>query len=367
MCVGACTYSHTHPKMSSNLQLRLKKSTQEPYTVNSDVEGDVQITIEVAQNYYKKIIVALTGKAEVYFFHQGGERIRHFQQSVCFIQLYQVLWERDSTSSNVLPKGVHSFPFQFTLEGLLPSSTETKDSRIRYTVEAKLIRGMDSEIEAAVAQVHIPVSNIVDINRPDLLVPRSIQKDLTVSGCLCASGGTISVTATVSRSGYCVGKDSIPVSIEIDNLTNRSLSTLSVELVKRDICHANGQPSLALTILGSQLNAHLPGAGISFSWNAPPIAVPDTNPTLTNCDIIQIRYFIRVSFKTKYSNPQELIIPLILGNVPFNEGEGQVTVEQHYAPSLSSSAHNYEPPPIPKKSGNESIGNGTETEPLMVN
>lgn len=359
--------------MTSDLQLRLTRPSQQPYTVHTDIEGDVGISIDAPQGHYKKIIISLVGKAEVYFFHQAGENIRHFQQSDSFLQLHQVLWERDATSSNVLPKGAHSFPFRFTLEDYcsttstgIPSSIEGKDGRVRYMMEAKLVRGLDSEIEAAVTQVRIPVVNVVGINRPDLLAPRSVQKDLTITGLLCVSGGTISITATVSRSGYCVGSDSIPVSVEIDNSTSRSLSALSVELVRRDICRANGQPSLILTILGSQVNTHLPGAGISFSWNAPPITVPETDTTLTNCGIIQIHYYIRVSFKTKYSTPQELVIPVILGNVPFEGGEGG---EGHYmyTPSLSSTAHNYEPPPIPKRYGNESSpSKKVEREPLLT-
>ena len=331
-------------------------SDQSGYHVTgSDIAGKVTFKgNNVIPADYKRITVSLIGKADVYFFFSGeSDRGRHLKESDVFYHEQMIVWERNGE----LPKQETSeFPFTFSLmsksgENTLPVSAECKDGRIRYTVEAKLIRReVDREIEAAVAYSRVPVSVTVDINRPDLLVQRAIQNDTAVSqGCF--GGGTLSLTSSLSRSGYCIGNDKIYVVVKVDSENANRLNSLSVSLLKCVTSYAQGQSSVTTDILTTQVNNRLPAGGVSFSWNAPPLSVQQTDCTLTNCSIIRIHYFIRTSFSGRCINSQNLDLPIIIGNIPYHDKNTSESLEtthgSGYQPSLAPFGQQYEPPAIP--------------------
>lgn len=325
------------------------------YLIGSDITGDVIYKGSTGGKHrYKRITVSLVGKVDVYFFLPGeSDTVRHFRESDVFYQAQMILWEADSTSGS-LPAGENKFPFSFPLvlraaNKHLPASVESKDGRIRYTVEAKLIRDVENEIEAAVAYSRIPVKGIVEINRSDLLVPRAVQNERVVSQC-CFSGGMLSVIASTPRSGYCVGKDGINVTVKVESDNAKKLNSITVSLIKKTACYAQGQPSISTDVLATKVNNRLPRGGVSFSWNVPAIEVPETDCTLTNCSIMHITYSIRTSFTGRCMNQQNLNLPLILGNVPLRKESLEATCHYEfdsYRPSLTASVSHYEPPPIP--------------------
>lgn len=323
---------------------------------------------------YKRITLSFIGKADVYFSLDDSEQDRHYQETDVFCNEQIIVWEKmneleeiSTTCTNVESLSmqqqdeVAQFPFTFSLSsqsGNLPASAECKDGRIRYTIEAKLIRDLDCEIEAAVAYCRLPVSVTVDINRSDLLVPRIIQNDTSVSqGCF--GGGSLSIIASLSRSGYCiVNGDQIYVVVKVDSENGRRLNSLSISLLRRVTCYAQGQSSVVTDILATKENTRLPAGGISFSWNPPPIIVQHTDCTLTNCSIIKIHYFVRTSFSGRCISLQNLDMPIIMGNIPYNKDRSksweslETTHGSHimdeYQPSLSPpSGQKYEPPAIP--------------------
>ena len=353
--------------MSGDFQLLLHSPANgDAYEIGSDVTGEVLFRANGNETRYKKITVSLSGKADVYFFiPDGSENNRHFRESDTFLQIHHVLWERNDCSlEDSLPAGVNCYPFSFTLaptnEKQLPSSIECKEGRIRYTIEAKLIRGSESEIEASVAYSRIPVFTVIEINRSDLLSPRAVEKEGAVR-CSCFGQGIVSVTASLPRTGYSMTKDKIPVDIAVESENGPGLSLISVSLMKHIVCYAEGQASITENVIATETNSRLPRGGVSYSWNVPPIALPETECTLTNCDIINLNYYIRVSFSGTCMDSQNIDIPIIVGNTPFREESAtclQPTNRGEYTPTLSPTSHQYHPPAIPSPS----TGNVSEYE-----
>ena len=342
--------------LSFEVKLNPSFNQEGSYPVGSEVSGEVIFSTSTHETSYKRITVSLIGKAEVYFFlPTNSETNRHFRETDVFFQAESVVWERGRENPS-LPIGISTYPFKFTLapeEGktLLPASVECKEGRIKYTIEAKLIREMENEIEASVARVKIPVTGRVDINRSDLLIPRAIQNEIAVSSG-CFNGGTVSLIVSLLRSGYCVGQDKIKVVVKVESDNGKKLRSLCVSLVKRVFCYAQGQPSVTNTALVTNTNHRLPRGGVSFTWNVPAIPVPFTDCTLTNCSIIRVTYFLHATFTGRCMETQDLELPIILGNVPyrgdsmesFETTQGSSTGE--YRPSLSSLTHPYYQPPV---------------------
>lgn len=321
------------------LHVTLNPSTEPngQYLVGSDVSGEVvfkRVQPSTTPVEYSRIIVSIAGKAEVHIYgdssgirnsviesQPGNQQQRQYhEESDIFYQHELVLWESSSSSTeSTLPIAKGKFPFTFSLtpnmtNKPLPASMECSDGKIRYTITAKLIRSDD--IEAAVAYTRIPVQVRVDINREDLMIPRATQDEITVSQ-FCVCQGSLCFTASIPRTGYCSGTDRICVVLKVDSDNANKLTSITSSLVKRTVCYADSSSSTNDVVLTSKQNTRLPSAGVSFSWNVPPIDVPMTDCSLTNCSIINIHYFIQMTFTGWFMRDHSINLPLIIGNVPY--------------------------------------------------
>lgn len=391
MCVGMwslCKHYHEEEWLllmaREQILVSLSQNKDSFYTPGSDVEGHATLHIEGSQLYYRRVTVTIIGRVEVYFTVLSGSEMRHYQESETFFKRSLVVWG-DGTTTSELTEGRYVFPFSFCLESdsPLPSSLDTRDGRIKYTIEAKLIRmgRTDAEIEAAATYTRINVRDNVNINRSDLLAPRSAQKECT-AGFLCIGRGPITVTATLLRSGYCIVVDQIPVQVVVEPGLGQQLQSVGVSLIQRVTCYAQHQPSVLHRTMTQVTNVQMPRKGVSFTWNAPPLEVSDfLELTLTNCSLVQLGYFIRIEYTSRCIDKQVIDIPVIIGNVPLStttsNRDGTYTgtstqASSGYQPtlSLSDGTVGYHPPAIPTETAvspeadhdEERVSNVTEGE-----
>ena len=85
----------------------------------------------------------------------------------------------------------------------------------------------------------ITVNTLLDLNQiPSMsnLVTVSNQKTF---GCCCCKTGPLSATVNLPRSGY-TGGESIPVTAEIDNLSNKVMNKSQAKLVQQLVLKSRG-------------------------------------------------------------------------------------------------------------------------------
>uniref|UniRef100_A0A1X7U4Z7 Arrestin C-terminal-like domain-containing protein n=1 Tax=Amphimedon queenslandica TaxID=400682 RepID=A0A1X7U4Z7_AMPQE len=295
------------------------------YTPTSEVAGEVLLSIrEGSQDLkYKRVTVAVLGKVDVYFSvpqSGGGRDGRHFTESNTFFKKVLTLWEEGQSTTSINASGSYVFPFSLSLQSepnaSLPSSLDCRDAKIRYNIEAKLIRNDTSEIESASCFKRIEIQSNVDINRGELLSPRSAQKEI-MAGCI--SRDNVTVTSTIARTGYCRVADEIPVQVIVEPGRGTQLQFISTALIQRITCYAQGQPSILERLVHSNANTQMPRKGISFTWNVPRFTIPDQlELSLDNFSYVHIGYFIRVEFGAKCIKAQWIDLPIVIGNVPLS-------------------------------------------------
>ena len=343
--------------MAKNLRLHVAppSSPFSGYPVGSDVRGTVTVVSDEPIADCKRIEVSLTAKASVYFFivRSQNQPVRHYSDSETYLDVRKILWARENAESRgSLTADVHGsiFTFSFSLRSQerrsLPPSIETRDGNIRYTIEAKLIK--DGDIQAEVQTERIRVNSRVNINRPDLKAPRASQTEGEV-GCFCFSGGMVSLTAKVPRTGYCIGKDSIPVSIQLENNSRQSVEHITATIVKHLVCSAQSRQSEVTRYIASVTSSPIHSRKVVV-WNPTTLEIPETEPSLANSNLIKVSYFLRVAASHPCSaEAQQVSIPLVLGNVPLSEDgtSSQISeVSIGDEPPLPAVVHQYYPPPI---------------------
>ena len=300
-----------------DFKLLLNYPPQGVYFPGMTVVGTVFAVTDEPKNY-KAIQVKIVGFAHVYWSetHGSGENARTetYTSHEDYLDTSVNVWEKDtSAGSGQFPAGSHQIPFSLQLVGSnLPASYDGTVGRIKYTIEARVIQGMlkrDTICEAV-----INVANVVEINHPDLLQPKSMEEEKTLC-CLCCASGPIVITTRIPRTGYCVQQDGIPVEVSVENGSSREVRQIVASIHKLVHYTAGGHHRYDRLDVATIASEPVPAHNTTV-WQPPPLAVPNTPATSINCDILQVNYFLRVKAAISWAINPTIDIPLVLGNVP---------------------------------------------------
>lgn len=181
------------------------------------------------------------------------------------------------------------------------------------------------------------VMNRIDVNRPEFrvsevklfsssagmfilssgsfstqsLVESSVEQRLY---CWCFISGPISLHVRTDRKGYCPG-ESIAITARFENNSNRSL-TPTVSLYQTQTASAGGKCMLRKFKLTS-ITGLVIDPRSSVEWDAIPLKVPAVSPTINNCCLIRVEYFVRVVLEVRGGKNLTTDLPIIVGTVPF--------------------------------------------------
>ena len=338
-----------------DFQLQLNYPPQGVYFPGMTVTGTV-LAVNDKPKDYKAIQVKIVGFAYVHWSESSGSgqsrRTRHYTSREDYLNTFIRVWDKDtSAGGGQFPAGSYQYPFSLKLIGNnLPASYEGTVGQINYTIEARVIK--DGLLKRdTVCKTTIKVVNMVEINRPDLLQPKSMEVQKTLC-CLCCASGPIVITACTSRTGYCIQQDSIPVEVSVENGSSREIRQVVASIHKLVYYTAQGRhrhDSLDVATIASEpVPAHN-----TTVWKPPPLAVPDTPATSINCGILQVNYFLRVKAAISWAINPTINIPLVIGNVPLpgTEAGPQPTI---LPPQQGLEPHpplGFVPPPQPQPEG----------------
>ena len=314
--------------MVKEFQVVLTPPPQGIYSLSSDVIGHVFLVTDATKRGYKSITVTLKGYADVKWTEKHGKRTVTYHSHKNYIDQTLVVWNRESAPDHQLAPGSYQFPFALKMRSrraIPPHPFEGSFGRIRYEVEATIVKAAALKINKRFA-VQIPYTPVVDPNAdPNLKVPKILQKEKTLC-CLCCVSGPISLTARVSRTGFCIGQGAIPFEADIENGSNRRIGYLQAQLQRKVMYTVQGRHRYDVKTL-AKVSSDPIEPGNSLSWRPPPLPVPATEPTITNCSIIQVLYYLKIQASISGAINPHVDFLVFLGNVPLGGIEG-ATVTQ---------------------------------------
>ena len=312
-----------------DFKLVLNDPPRKVYFPGMIVTGTVFAVNNKPKNY-KAINVKIVGFAHVHWNESSGRTTVTYSSHEDYITTFVNVWDRDtSAGGGKFPVGSYQFPFSLPLIGNnMPASYESLFGQIKYTIEARVIK--DSLLKRdIVCESTIKVENKVKINRPNLLRPRSMEMRKTLC-CLCCVSGPIVITTRLPRRGYCVGQDSIPMEISVENGSSRRVRQIVVSIHKlvryiaqRHSCY--DRRTLATITSSEPIHAHN-----TIIWQPSPLAIPDTPATLTNCGILQVTYYLQIKATISWAINPSIKIPIFLGNVPLPGTESTHNQQYHH-------------------------------------
>ena len=333
-------------------QMQLNNPPKGVYFPGMTVKGTIQVVNDEPANI-KAIDVEVVGQAHV----QWRESKRNcptenYISHESYLNGDTRVWDKEtSAGGGYFPVCNRQFPFSIQLGSNLPTTYEDSVGYIKYTIEARVVRD-DPKMCDAVCASNIKVIDPVKINRPDLLQPKSMEVQKTLDS-FCCTSGPIVITARIPRTGYCIQLDSIAVEVSVENGSSQKIQKIIASIHKLVTYTAQGQDCCDIhkvVSVGSQpIQPH-----DTVIWQPPPIVIPNTPATLTNCSILQINYILRVKAAVTWAiNASNVIptidIPIVLGNVPLESGQqsGGPLLQQELEPPPPEATSYYQQPQPP--------------------
>ncbi|KAG9328884.1 hypothetical protein JZ751_010038, partial [Albula glossodonta] len=254
-----------------------------------------RIYFEISKNVkVNSITFAVKGKAKVAWSTGSSKNKRHYSAREEYFNIKGNIVEQRNNAVGadytVLTKGAHVYPFTVQL----PYGPWHLAKEFRTELNF--------------------VSHI-DANHPQLLVPLAASNSKTLC-CLCCASGPISLMARLERKGYVPG-EMIAISAEFENTSSRTVypeatlvqmqtfytsSRLSRKRVDRNITMLEGRPLMPYT---------------TEVWANQMLQIPVTTPlTVSNCQILEVEYSLRVSVRIPGGINLSVALPVVSVRIP---------------------------------------------------
>lgn len=217
-----------------------------------------------------------------------------------------------------LPPGQHVYNFSYTLPKALPSSFEGGTGYVRYTVKATIDRPwkFDQTIKAAYTVIaHL------DINlNPLAREPATLTMEKYFC-CLFCKSGPLTGIFRVPYTGYVSGQ-TIPLTLEIDNISNVDVTNMKVKLKKIVSFHSRypSRKTKTQEITVSEVKLGTVVRGRDSSSINSSITIPSLPPSnLQYCGIIDLVYQLQVTVEVDGAHQNMYgTLPVTIGTIPFN-------------------------------------------------
>ena len=286
------------------------------------------LLLDVAEpKSYKNISALFSGRSYVHWTESRSEgsgnhrrtRTVHYTSNENYVNMVAPLWNSQQSPDGKLPTGEYSWPFSFAIPPGVPSSFEGTVGNIRYSIVGQIVTGFLKSNHAV--EVRIPVQQLVKISDPRLLQPlrQEVQKRLC---CLCCASAPIILTATVPKSGFCIG-ESFQVHVSLENGSNRRV-TVNAAIVQQVTYTAQGGRRWSTkTLVAVQSDAIERQA--TRNWD-PSITIPAADIVHeTSCSNIKVNYSLSITVQIPRALNLSAPFPLQLGNC---QQEGQPLLQQ---------------------------------------
>ncbi|KAK7868029.1 hypothetical protein R5R35_010200 [Gryllus longicercus] len=240
--------------------------------------------------------------------------------------------------------GNHELPFTFVLPDSIPSSFESKECYIRYTISSSL---EGAKLPLLSEKVIISVNAPLDLNN----IPKSQYPSTAIidqknnTWCWCAKT-TLHAGVHTSRRGYVPG-EIIILNAEINNLDSKPVVSVRAQLIQIIKYYHKAWPRKTKRMASEITRGYiLPNE--SQYWMGETLIVPAlVSSYMKYCNLIDIKY--KIYFRIAKAGVPEIImkLPIIIGNVPLmgcvDVLSDAIDAEERSIATLERATKNHEP------------------------
>ena len=332
----------------SNLRIALvQERADQVYYAGNTITGSLMLDVAEPKGY-QHVSIQFIGKSYVHWTEsrtQGsGDNQRtvtySYTSSEPYVDLGATLWSSQQSPDGKLHPAQYNWPFRFEIPPNVPCSFEGSVGHIRYELQGRISTGLLKFDQ--VAEVRIPVQQLVSITDPRLLQPQRQETQKTLC-CLCCASQPIILNVSVPKTGFCIG-ESFPLHVSIENGSTRRITINAVigqQVLYTAEGHHNWGKKTLICVGSDQIEPRA-----TREWD-PTIQVPPAEIVHESaCRNIKVTYSLTVTARIPRALNLTTTIPLQLGNCTVGQNPSLPTQPPpQQGPLLSTQPGTFPPGP----------------------
>ncbi|XP_070760827.1 arrestin domain-containing protein 3-like [Enoplosus armatus] len=270
-------------------------------------EGDTvtgKVTLALSkETTVESLFVKAKGDAEVRWTKKNGEHTHTYSAHKRYFKLKRFLIAGNANDT-VLPQGTHVYEFIFNLPpGSMPSSFKGSHGKIVYKLEAKLSRSwrIDRTVEK---EIHFVSKSFPNLQSLMSHQSGSANKEMGIF-----SKGNVHMDAIIDRKAYAPG-ETIAVVAKINNSSSSEMAP-KISLIQDVVYYANSNTKHEGKVIFKVVdNCIKPKTQKEVKCA---IFIPrDQVQTIQNCDIISVKYHLKVYLDISFASDPEVMFPVLI-------------------------------------------------------
>jgi hypothetical protein len=226
------------------------------------------------------------------------------------------LLENFDGNSSELKSGQHKFKVSYVLSSNLPTSFNCKYGSIKYKVHVTVNRPwrMRSTFEFP-----FTVINPLNLNREGNFLRNSAKDQISKTFKLdFRSSDPLLMSASIPFTGYVPGQP-INLQIDVNNQSNTRIKDIKVSLKKIVLLNSSmpTRKTKIMVLSEAKLSTESSVSVQSERNFKEKLTVPSLPPNISNCEVIQVSYELRVKARTRGFNRSPVLhLPITIGTSP---------------------------------------------------
>jgi hypothetical protein len=270
--------------------------------------------------FFQEISYSIYGYAKCQWYEEKGAgstiRADSNRAREDFInKTFTFLEPSESESLIDLEAGDNKFNLSYSLSENLPTSFKSKNGSIKYKILVLVEKPRKSD---STFEFPFTVIRPLNLNNPEYFYVRSSAKEeLSKNFKMDFTSEPLYMSAFIPFRGYVPGQ-TINIKINVNNQSKTHVKEIKISF-KKIVVFNSAKPKKKTKILVlSEAKVSTDAIPIlSMESFDEKLVVPSLPPNITNCDVIQVSYELRVKAMTSgLSRSPKLKIPITIGTVP---------------------------------------------------
>lgn len=224
------------------------------------------------------------------------------------------LLENFDDKSVEMKSGQHTFKVSYALSSNLPTSFKCKYGSIKYKVCVTISRPWKLK---SCYEFPFTIIRPTNLNSENSSLRTSIKKELSKNFKLDFTSDPLFLSAEIPFSGYVPGQ-SISVNVNVNNQSGTHVKEVKISLKKIVLLNSSKpkRKTKQLVLAEAKVSSDSIAVQTAQSFDKK-LVVPSLPPNITNCDVIQVSYELRVKAKTSgFNRSPKLKLPITIGTSP---------------------------------------------------
>jgi hypothetical protein len=233
---------------------------------------------------------------------------------VTYIKESSNLMENSDGNQTELKAGQHKFKVSYVLSSNLPTSFNCKYGSIKYKITVTVDRPWKLK---STFEFPFTIIRPLNLNREGNFLRNPVKDEIFKKFKLDFTTDPLSMSASIPFAAYVPGQP-INIQVHVKNQSNTHVKAIKISLKKIVSLNSTAPKRRTKQLTLTEANISTDSVAVQTEKTfIETLTVPSLPPNISNCDIIQVSYELKIKARTTgFSRSPKLRLPITIGSSP---------------------------------------------------